>query len=295
MRSAAQRHRINRVINFVRANVEDEIDLDRMADVACLSKYHFSRVFERHLGETPLRFVNRTRLECAARRLLFVPDRRIGSIAEDCGFESHQSFARAFRRHFIVPPSAFRDGTLPRDPVMPMPVDAGICERITVRIETRAPRRLAYIRCFGVYHRTGGNIRRAAWLIRAWALARGISPSVPLIGLGHDNRRITPAASCIYDVCIAVREEVVEDEIVSIMNVPAGCYAIATVCCRNEQLLSVWEWLSGPWREARALAPYTTRWSYESYPPGPGNRHNMLDPREGVDICLRLSPDVPSP
>ena len=50
MRKAAQRHRINRVINFVHANLHDDIDLYRLADVACLSKYHFARVFDAQLA-----------------------------------------------------------------------------------------------------------------------------------------------------------------------------------------------------------------------------------------------------
>ena len=75
---AAQRHRINRVINFMQAHLYDDLELHGLADVACLSKHHFIRVFDARLGQTPLRYLSRIRLERTARQLIFLRHLTVG-------------------------------------------------------------------------------------------------------------------------------------------------------------------------------------------------------------------------
>ncbi len=280
---AQQRHRSNRVINFVHAKFHDDIDLHRLADVACLSKYHFVRTFEAHIGQTPLRYLNRIRLERAARQLVFMPSATVNEIAARCGFTSHHSFTRAFSRHFGYPPREIRllDVTLDSNKL----TSARNYEHSVVRVERRPAIRIAYIRNFGPYQRDGGEILRSSLLIRDWAESHGLDRKLSLIGLCPDNRRITPGPYCVYDVGLPVTREFGEDDVVSIQTIPAGCYAVAAVCCRNEQLLSAWDWLCSNWRESRAV-PYEQRWNYEVFH---HSHDGSLSPERGIEICLRLS------
>ena len=61
--------RLNRVLDYVHAHLEDDLSFDRMADVACLSPYHWSRIYSAMRGETIMATIRRLRLQRAAERL----------------------------------------------------------------------------------------------------------------------------------------------------------------------------------------------------------------------------------
>jgi AraC family transcriptional regulator len=99
--------RINRVIDYLRGNLDRQVKLEELAKVACFSEFHFHRIFRAVSGETLNNFTNRLRLEKAARHLRF-SDRNLTDIALDCGFSSSATFSRAFRSGYETTPSQFR-------------------------------------------------------------------------------------------------------------------------------------------------------------------------------------------
>src|SRR5271165_3263456 len=99
--------RINRVIDYLRGNLDRQVKLKELARVACLSEFHFHRIFGAVSGETLNNFTNRLRLEKAA-RLLRYSDKSLTDIALDCGFSSSATFSRAFRSGYDTSPSQFR-------------------------------------------------------------------------------------------------------------------------------------------------------------------------------------------
>jgi AraC family transcriptional regulator len=82
-------------------------DLDAMAAVACLSPYHFHRVFQQCTGESPRQHLYRRRMEMAARHL-YTTKARITDIALDVGYDSPNAFCKAFRKWCGRPPRRFR-------------------------------------------------------------------------------------------------------------------------------------------------------------------------------------------
>src|SRR5580704_12172793 len=99
--------RINRVIDFLRDNLDRPVKLKELARVACFSEFHFHRIFGAVAGETLKNFTNRLRLEKAARMLRFCDD-SVTDIALECGFSSSATFSRAFRSGYDTSPSQFR-------------------------------------------------------------------------------------------------------------------------------------------------------------------------------------------
>ena len=297
-RISAQRHRLNRVINFAQSHVSDALDLDALAGVACLSKFHFTRVFGAYCQETPLQFLWRIRLERAARKLVFSREDTITQIAIDCGFSCSQTFSRSFRQRFDMSPSQFRGanqwnyGGFPCDYRRNTPIEPpAVLTSQTggthgpVRIEKRPDYRVAYVRHIGPYGNASGGIAKAFQTLKNWARLKRMNMQEPVfIGLCPDHAAITPAGHCLYDACIPVGDDVVEDEVVSVQTIPGGTYAVIHVVADSPALHAKWEWLTTKWLPTSGRI-YDSFQRYEYYPPadgGPGS------PQTGVDLCLRL-------
>ena len=104
------RHRVKRVMMHINRYIDQEIRLDHLSDLACYSPFHFIRVFEALMGETPQQYVIRKKMERAGFYLL-KNDQRIIDIAHDIGYETHNSFCKVFKAHFGISPKRFRDTT----------------------------------------------------------------------------------------------------------------------------------------------------------------------------------------
>jgi len=100
--------RISRVCEYINQNLNDNLTLEMMSDVAAFSKFHFHRVFSAYAGMSVTKFIQLARLKRASFRLAFEKEKRIIEIAFEAGFESPESFARAFKRTFNQSPSQFR-------------------------------------------------------------------------------------------------------------------------------------------------------------------------------------------
>lgn len=101
------RRRIARSTAFLHAAVDRDVTVADAASEACLSPFHFHRLFAAFHGETPHRYLTRLRL-ARARALLRGSERPIAEVAAACGFESVGSFTTLFTRAFGVPPGRFR-------------------------------------------------------------------------------------------------------------------------------------------------------------------------------------------
>jgi AraC-like DNA-binding protein len=85
----------------------EEMRLDKVASVACLSPYHFHRLFREVFGETPNQHLQRRRL-ANAQRLLGSTGRTVTEICLEVGFESMTSFSALFRRIYGCSPREYR-------------------------------------------------------------------------------------------------------------------------------------------------------------------------------------------
>jgi AraC family transcriptional regulator len=99
--------RLRRVLDYISEHVADEITLGALARVACLSPFHFARMFTLAIGVPPHRYVSRMRLENAMAEIAAgrVP---LAQIALDARFSSQASFTRAFRHATGMTPAEYR-------------------------------------------------------------------------------------------------------------------------------------------------------------------------------------------
>lgn len=100
--------RLSRVIEFISEHFADPLTLEQLADEACISRYHFARLFKSKVGESPHRYLANVRLD-AARRMLQTTDTPIAQVGAACGYPSGSHFSAAFTAHFGVTPREFRN------------------------------------------------------------------------------------------------------------------------------------------------------------------------------------------
>jgi AraC-like DNA-binding protein len=100
--------RLHRGRDFLLSCYDQPLTVAAAARVATLSPFHFQRMFKLAFGQTPMQFLQQTRLE-AARRLLAHTGDGITTICYAVGFESPGSFSWLFRKRFGVSPRGFRE------------------------------------------------------------------------------------------------------------------------------------------------------------------------------------------
>jgi AraC family transcriptional regulator len=97
---------IRRAIAYIEDNPDRAISLGELAGAAGLSRFHFSRVFKRHLGVSPARYVERSRIE-QAKTLIVNARMSLAGIAQAVGFADQSHFSRRFRLHEGRTPATF--------------------------------------------------------------------------------------------------------------------------------------------------------------------------------------------
>ena len=98
---------INKAIDFIFDNIDNEITVDDVARHCSYSKYHLMRMFKEDTEEALYQFIKRIRLERSAWRLKVEKDKSITKIGVDSGYSS-SNFATAFKKQLNVSPVDFR-------------------------------------------------------------------------------------------------------------------------------------------------------------------------------------------
>jgi AraC family transcriptional regulator len=99
--------RLRRVLEFIHANLDQELTLEKLARTAELSPSHFLHQFRSSMDISPYRYVLALRIE-RGKRLLADPRLSVLEVGQAVGFENPQHFATAFRRVAGVSPSTYR-------------------------------------------------------------------------------------------------------------------------------------------------------------------------------------------
>jgi AraC family transcriptional regulator len=99
--------RLRRVLDYVEQHLTDDIAVTDLANVACLSIFHFTRAFSVATGMPPHRYVSQRRLD-RAKEMIVTGNASIAETAFMFRFSSQSSFTRAFRRATGTTPAMYR-------------------------------------------------------------------------------------------------------------------------------------------------------------------------------------------
>lgn len=98
------------VTDFIEANLHRQISLKELAAVACLSPFHFSRLFKKRVGVSPLAYLAQRRVE-AAKQQMRTKGATLAQVALDCGFASQSHFNTVFKTVTGSTPGQYRKAT----------------------------------------------------------------------------------------------------------------------------------------------------------------------------------------
>jgi AraC family transcriptional regulator len=98
---------LNSSINYIEQNLKGKFEMEDVADKAGFSLFHFMRVFYSFTGYTLKGYIRERRLSEAARELL-QSGKLVQELASEYGFETSETFIRAFKKEFQSTPDKFR-------------------------------------------------------------------------------------------------------------------------------------------------------------------------------------------
>jgi transcriptional regulator GlxA family with amidase domain len=96
-------------VAYMQAHYEEKITLRELADMVNFSTRHFNRLFQETYLMTPSQYLLRLRIERACKLLEEKVEMSIADIADACGFNDSNYFARAFRNECGIAPTAYRE------------------------------------------------------------------------------------------------------------------------------------------------------------------------------------------
>lgn len=100
-------NRIAKTVLYIRKHLNEAIELEKLAEISCLSKDHFIRLFKKELGTTPLQYINQKKIE-KAQLLLISEELAVKEIAFQLAFEDYSYFNRLFKKITGVTPQEYR-------------------------------------------------------------------------------------------------------------------------------------------------------------------------------------------
>jgi len=301
--------RINRVMDYIENNIDQPLDLNKIAAIANFSPFHFHRIFTFLIGETPVDFIQRIRIERAALALLNHKEKSITEIAYNCGFSSISLFSRTFRKYFgmtarefnnLEKPVFSKDGRffsknrqlLSKNKKYDFELDSEFCTvelnqliimGTNIEVKEMPEMNVIYCRHTGAFD----QIYKAYEKLARWAIPRNLYDPLhtKTVSVTHDDPSITELDKVRQSACIVVDQDVKVEGEIGKMIIAGGKYAVGRFELNNHEFQKAWNTMC--------------MWFTESgYQQGDGNTYELyhnnyeLHPEKKhiVDICIPVKP-----
>lgn len=100
-------NKLQKALDYIEKHIKDDISLEELSSICYYSTHHFHRVFQSIVGIPVNDYIRKRKLSIAAGEIID-SDKKIVDIAVEYGFNSHETFSRAFKRIFDITPNAYR-------------------------------------------------------------------------------------------------------------------------------------------------------------------------------------------
>ncbi|MDP7979313.1 AraC family transcriptional regulator [Bacillus sp. WLY-B-L8] len=255
--------RIETVIKYIEAHYAEKINLDSLAQVSNFSKHHFSKIFKAIIGETPMSFVNKKRLQKSV-YYLTETNKSILEIGNLCGFESASTFHALFKKHFHIVPTDVRKNNFHNSNISlymsknQEEMSASVCyangsnnnllRRIwtmNITIKELPDYEVAYVRHVGSYLETF----RAWSKLGEWAHKHGIDQTKYSIGISLDDPNFVDEYACRYDACVTIPKDFYKEnnDDIQYKTLQGGTYALYQFYDTLDKFALAYQSIFGQW------------------------------------------------
>lgn len=249
-----QYYQINTVIDFIKKNIDRKINLEELSSLTGFSQYHFHRIFSLHVGETIGSFIRRIKLENAAFKLKY-DNSNIIEIAYEAGYETPAAFTRAFKQHYGIPPSEYKQGNnmkyfIERKPEYYIYLKELMMKNF-IGIKELDDLNVISVRKTGKYSDSACEawsvLCKFAYMNTVGKQDKLITPESKFIGRSFDDPKITPEEKLRYEACITVKKDVETEGEVFKSIISGGKYAVFLHKGSYENLKDTYEAIFMEW------------------------------------------------
>ena len=268
--------KIENLIQTVCETLDEKLDLRKIAGLAAASPYHFHRNFKAYTGETPADFVRRLRLERAV-YLIRKKGLKITDAGLESGFETPESFSKAFQSVYGMAPSRMRKL---KDFAGTIPSNTGIHyhptgnsrlwyllkkegdDSMQVKITQIKPMRFAVLHCLGDYWQFPEICGKVVGLMME---KKAIEMGSQFMILFHDHHDGVPMEKKRTDAGFSVGPDFQPFSGIEIYDFPGGEYAVTPHFGSPEEIGFTWDKWRKEWLPESGWTLDTGRPSLEWY------------------------------
>lgn len=236
--------RVNLVTDYVRTHLQEDISIDTLSQISAFSPFHFQRVISACLGESIGTFIQRTRIERAA-KLLTNSKMRVSEIAYEVGYDSPSSLTKMFVRLYAVSPTKYRKTKIAETMethAENIQIDFALKPKI-VDVPTKT---VIYINAAGDYKTLDYSSR----IERLWQEVKTqklYSAGVETLVFYNNDPCVTEPEHLSCDICIAIHKPAVPNGEIGVKSVAGGKFAEFTYVGPYSNLTHVYDKIYREW------------------------------------------------
>lgn len=238
---ATYERRLHRVSDYIYGHLNEELDLDRLAEIACLSPHHWHRIYRAVHGETLAATVKRLRLQKAAADLVQT-DLPVDAIAQRSGYPNIQSFNRTFKAAYGLPPARYRkEGS---HKTFETASSEGIADMYEVTLKEIDSFDLVGVAHAGSYMGIGKAFETLYGTLFSRNLFR---PDMEMIGIYLDDPELVPTDRLRSFACVSAKGDLPADAPLTPQTLDGGRYAVLRHKGPYADMPLAYQWLYGTW------------------------------------------------
>lgn len=221
--------RIIKTIQFIDNNLDTELSLEKVAEIAAYSPFHFHRIFRLITEETVQNYITRKRIEKSAFYLALKKNLSVKDIYHQFGFSNHSTFNKTFKKYYGKSPSEFRKSApenfhtiqskQSKNGQINTVFDQYICNienllnwtnmNLKIKVTELSEMNLAAVMSLGI-----ANVEPSYNILVDWAKTKNLFPeeNVKMLSVYHDSFKVTPPDKVRIHACMLLDEALKKQE-----------------------------------------------------------------------------------
>lgn len=223
--------RIQKALFHIEENLNDDLNIEQLANISAYSKFHFCRAFKAQMGESVMAYTHRLRLEGSSHEV-GIGKKPMIDVALDVGFQTPTGFLKAFKKHFGMTPTDYKRKTKKKIKAYED------IEMETPEIVNRETTHVVFTRAMGDYFKSS-DIAWDKLTVELNKIEEKYKDQpqedenafdmqrAELMGIYYDDPDVTDEEKIRYDACISWTKEEIDflnSEGLQTKSIPAGKY-----------------------------------------------------------------------